>query len=102
MTEHYLRRQPDDPGEFQSDLLSFRTCIADRCLIFMGDRQIGDIVQASWLRATIYRVTIHLGTSPRRATASTLTQAKVFALQEVAEFFARTPVRLELRESRPV
>jgi hypothetical protein len=95
-----LHRQPDDPGASLCDLLSFKTSLAGRCLVFMGDQQIGDIVQASWLRATIYSVTIHLGTRPRRISANTLAQAKVFALQEVAEFFARTPVRLELREAR--
>lgn len=92
---HPFKHQPDDPG-IKSDLLSFQMSIAGRCIIFMGERQIGDIVQASWLRAAVYRVTIHLGTAPRRATASTLDQAKVFAMQEVAEFFARTPVRLEM------
>lgn len=86
--------QPDDPGH-TSQLLSFRESIGSRCLIFMGERQVGEIVTASWLRAAVYRVTIHLGSSPRRVTASTIEQAKVFAHQEVAEFFARTPVRLE-------
>lgn len=90
-------RQPDDPGAHGPELLSFRASIAGRCLIYMGERQIGEIVPASWLRAVFYKVTIHLGTSPRRVTASTIDQAKVFAHQEVAEFFARTPVRLEAR-----
>lgn len=94
-TLHRIDGQPDDPG-IKSDLLSFRSSVAGRFIIFMGERQIGDIVPASWLRAAVYRVTIHLGTSPRRATASTLAQAKVFAMQEVAEFFAGTPLRLEL------
>lgn len=93
-----IEGQPDDPG-IKSNLLSFQTSVAGRCTIFMGERQIGDIVQASWLRMTTYVVTVHLGTSPRKTTASTLDQAKVFAEQEVAEFFARTPVRLEFIES---
>ena len=59
----------------------------------MGERQVGEILPASWLRAAVYRVTIHLGTQPRRITASTLDQAKVFAAQEVVEFFARTPIK---------
>lgn len=88
--------QPDDPGPDYGPL-TFRDAIGGRCLIFMGDRQIGEITQASWLRTTIHRVTIHLGSSPRRATASTLTQAKTFAMQEVAEFFAGTPMRMEAR-----
>ena len=95
MQQHHLNQQPDDPG-IKSDLLSFRASVAGRCIIFMGERQIGDIVPASWLRCAVYRVTIHLGSQPRKATASTLDQAKVFAMQEVAEFFARTPVRLEM------
>jgi hypothetical protein len=86
---------PDDPG-IETPLLSFRMSVGNRCLVFMGERQIGDIVQASWLRMTTFIVTIHLGTQPRRITASTLDQAKVFATQEVFEFFAGTPVRLEV------
>ncbi len=92
---HRIDGQPDDPG-IKPPLLSFRASVAGRCIIFMGERQIGDIVQASWLRCSVYKVTIHLGSSPRKATASTLNQAKVFAMQEVAEFFAGTPVRLEM------
>lgn len=91
-----LRPQPDDPGP-DYGVLTFHDAVGGRSLVFMGDRQIGEIAQASWLRTTIYRITIHLGTSPRKATASTLDQAKVFAMQEVAEFFARTPMRLEVR-----
>lgn len=99
MQPHPLKHQPDDPG-IKSALLSFHTSVAGRIIVFMGERQIGDIVPASWLRAAVYRVTIHLGTAPRRVTASTLDQAKVFAEQEVFEFFAATPVRLEIPESK--
>lgn len=90
-----LRHQPDNPG-IKSELLSFRMSVAGRVIVFMGERQIGDIVPASWLRCAVYRVTIHLGSQPRKTTASTMAQAKVFAMQEVAEFFAGTPVRLEM------
>src|SRR4051812_7913369 len=95
-TLHQIEGQPDDPG-IKSNLLSFRSSsVAGRCIIFMGERQIGDIAKESWLRMPVFVVTVHLGTTPRRVNASTLDQAKVFAIQEVFEFFAGTPVRLEL------
>lgn len=91
-----LHHQPDietpDHGP-----LSFLNAIGSRTLIFMGLEQIGVIEQVSYLRFINYRVTIHLGTNPRRVTASNLEQAKVFARQEVDEFFARTPLKLEVR-----
>jgi hypothetical protein len=90
-----IKGQPDQPST-TGGLVRFRDGGSGRTVIFMGSRQIGEIVISSWLRATVYRVTIHLGTHPRRITASTLDQAKVFAEQEVLEFFAGTPVKVEV------
>lgn len=93
---NHLTRQPDDPGPDHGPL-SFRDMIGGCTHIYLGERQIGHIVQSNWLRVSVYKITIHLGTVPRHATASNLDQAKVFARQEVDEFFARTPVRIEAR-----
>lgn len=94
---HILPHIPDDPGPDHGPL-TFRDYSPGVTRIYWGGNLIGDIVQSSWGRlTTLHKVTLYLGMPPLKDTASNLTQAKVFARQKFDEFFARTPVKLEVR-----
>ena len=88
--------QPDDPGPDYGPL-TFTDTLGGRAAIYLGRELIGCIEPKSWLRVKGYQVTIHLGMKPRKVQASTPEQAKTFAMQEVMEWLARTPMRLEAR-----
>jgi hypothetical protein len=91
-----LQQQPDDPGPDYAPL-TFQDSLGNRSVVFFGDWKIGEILPEMWLGMRGYTVRIALPGAKPSTRANSLTQAKTFAMQEVLDWIARTPMRLEAR-----
>jgi hypothetical protein len=91
--------QPDDPGPDFGPLVFLPVALGREGheLIFFGTIKIGEIVPRTWMRMHGYDIRIALPEVRPSIQASTARQARIFAMQEVQDWVARTPMRLEAR-----